>query len=145
VRLHPLALLLVPLAIAGCGGGAGPTTKQDLVAKGDAICHDVNAKVNALGRPKSRSEIAGYVAKGEAIERDGLKRFNALKVPAAQRADLTAYENAVTQAIALSARVGALASAGNAAQTQQLLAEAAPLHQQAVAAARRIGFKECSK
>jgi len=144
VRLQPLALVLVPLAVAGCGGGKH-NTKQDLIAKGDAICHDVNAKINALPKPKSRTQIVAYVAKGEVIERDGVKSFQALKVPAAQKADVAAYVGAVQQAIALSARVGAVAAAGDAAQTQQLLAQATPLHQQAVAAAQRIGFKECSK
>jgi hypothetical protein len=142
VRLRSL-LLAVPLVLAGCGGGG--STGQNLVSKGDAICRDVSAKIDALKRPVKPSEIAAYVAKGQAIERDGLTRFRQLEAPKPLQAALTAYESAVAQAIALAGQLGAAAAANDGARQQQVQAQAAPLHTASVAAARRIGFKDCSK
>ncbi|HEY5054245.1 MAG TPA: hypothetical protein VII45_12625, partial [Solirubrobacterales bacterium] len=61
--LSILALPLAALAIAGCGGGGGdstttPTTteatttaltKEELIARGDSICAEVNAAVGTVG------------------------------------------------------------------------------------------------
>ncbi len=61
-NLSILALLLAALAIAGCGGGSSdstttPTTteatttltKEELIARGDSICAEVNAAVGTVG------------------------------------------------------------------------------------------------
>jgi hypothetical protein len=143
--MSPRSLVLaVPLVLAGCGGG-GHSTQQDLVSKGDAICRDVSTKIDALKRPAKPTEIAAYVGKGQSIERDGLTRLRRLSVPKSLQATLATYENAVGQAISLAGQLGTAAASGDAARQQQLRTQAAPLQKTAVAAARRIGFKDCSK
>jgi hypothetical protein len=143
--MRPRSLVLaVPLVVAGCGGG-GHSTKQELISKGDAICRDVDAKIKALKTPTTPAEIAKYVSKGQAIERDGLTRLRRLEAPKDLRASLDVYETTVGRAIGLAGKIGAAASSNDAARQQQLQAQAAPLHQTSVAAGRRIGFKDCSK
>jgi hypothetical protein len=131
--------LLAPLLLLGCGGNSGPA------AKADAICRDVSGKLNALGQPKTRADVAKYVAQSQAIERDGVRRLKALAVPADKRAAFTAYESAVERLVVLSRQTASAVIANDAARQQQLTAQATPLRQQAIAAAKRAGFKDCSR
>jgi hypothetical protein len=128
-------VLLAPLAVLGCGGG-----HSDPVAKGDAVCRDVNTKIKALGQPTTPTEVRRYVTKSIAIERDGLERLRAVNVPKA-----AAYEKVVAKLIQLSSQAGNAVIAGNAGRQQQLVAQAAALRPLAVATAKRAGLRDCSK
>jgi hypothetical protein len=132
--------LLTPLVLLGCGGG-----KSDPVAKADAICRDVSGKITALDQPQTRADIAKYVAKSQAIERDGVNRLKALTPPKDKRAAFTAYENAIDRLVVLSRQTASAVIANDASRQQKLTAQAAPLRQQAIAAAKRAGFKDCSQ
>jgi hypothetical protein len=133
-------VLLAPLVLLGCGGG-----KSDPVAKADAICRDVSGKITALDQPQSRADVAKYVAESQAIERDGVKRLKALTPPNDKRAAFTAYEGAIGRLVDLSRQTASAVIANDAARQQQLTAQAGPLTLQAVAAAKRAGFKDCSR
>jgi hypothetical protein len=136
-----LLVLLAPLALLGCGG----SHPHGFAAQGDAICRDVSKKVGDLPRPTKIADIQDYVTKASRIERDGLQRMRALKPPARLRATATAYENLIAREIDLSIQVGAAAAKNDAARQQRLNTQGNALGAQATAAARKIGFKDCSK
>jgi hypothetical protein len=135
-----LVLLLPLLALAGCGGG-----HSDPIAKGDAICKDIEKQVLALKRPATLGQVRGYVARSTQIAREGVAKLRALDVPARKRAALNEYLGIAQQVIDLSTQSGAAALAGDAGRQQQLTAQAAQLRPRATAAARRVGFTSCSQ
>ena len=102
-------------------------------------------KVNALPHPAQLSDIGAYVQKATGIERDGLQRMRDLKPPAKLRPAVAAYEALIAHGIDLTVQIGAAAARNDAARQQQLNQQTGTFHAQATAAARKIGFKDCSK
>ena len=132
-------VLLAPLVLLGCG------SHKDFVSRGDSICRDVSKQVGALALAQQLADISGYVSKATKIEQDGLARLRALSPPAKLRTAALTYENLVAQGIQISQEVGDAAARNDATRQQQVNQQAATYRKQAAAAARKVGFKNCSK
>lgn len=152
------ALPLTALAIAGCGGGDGddsttapavattPTTtalsKEELIARGDAICAEVNAAIGALAASETDAEsqtaqtaslyigmVQSLKGLGTPEDASGFSEFNATAD------ELSAVENELQLAVERedSAAIGAAATS------------AAPALEGFQSAAGAYGFESCSE
>jgi len=99
-----IALVVAVAALASVAQAAGVTlTKQQVIAKGSAICRAAEAKVNALPQPRSQNPFAKTAPKGDrarglkfiagyADALDGVRRGLAkLDAPPAGRALLVSF------------------------------------------------------
>lgn len=108
MRRFLLSLVAVLMVAAACGGGddntadttsttASTTTttdpglpKDEFIRQANAICADMNAKVEALPVPRRASDYTTFFRQGATIFRDAVARLRALRAPAADRARLEA-------------------------------------------------------
>src|SRR3954447_19630031 len=79
-----LAVLVGVLVIARCGGGGGgdkALSRQEFVAKADAICKDANRQEASLSRGAAPYDVEdpGTIARLSANARKALARLKALK------------------------------------------------------------------
>jgi hypothetical protein len=76
------AVLVLALAVAGCGGGGNALSKAEYSAKLNQICKDLNAKNKEIGEPNSLDEL---VAKGPQLADEfqtAIDKAKKLKPPA---------------------------------------------------------------
>jgi len=105
IRRRSIAAALAAASIlvaAGCGGSKTsdkPVTQTTAALsadqfrqQADAICADIDTKVDALGEPTSEADIVSYLEKGLAVQNEQLTRLRALTPPADLKA---AYDEAV--------------------------------------------------
>jgi hypothetical protein len=144
VRLRaPLAATLAALVVAGCGGHTA--TKQDVIARGNAICaaalRDLRATPAPTGGETSLPGLATYLGSVMPILQREASSLQALPRPAADRALLNRYLSAIERsggtyrALAAAARRGDQTAVNQA--LAQLQANAAP------SLAARYGLSQC--
>jgi hypothetical protein len=79
-----LLALLVPLCLAGCGGGDGDGDRMsagDYRQQADRICADANTKLRKLGEPQSVAEFRELAKKAKPIIGEGVADLNDLNPP----------------------------------------------------------------
>jgi hypothetical protein len=145
-RLAALALAATTLAASGCGGSTSSSkslTRLELVARGDAVCRRVNAKLAAttIRSKRDYARLAVY-------EQAAVAEMRKLTPPASMA---NGWRQVVTGAQTLAnatAKIGeySLADAfrGTPA-TRSAYTAAAEGTRQMVAAAQREGFKDCAR
>jgi hypothetical protein len=114
--LVPILLALITAGYAGCGGddGDGPS-KQEFVAKADAICASANKKEAALGAPgpgwmyREQFDDADFLARFNAVGRAALRQLKALTPPQENRKAVGAALDSIARMVrALDARTVAV-------------------------------------
>jgi hypothetical protein len=103
MRALTTLLAVAALAVAGCGGGgdnssssssngsAATLSKGDFQKQANAICKDVNDKVNALDTPSGFEDVGPYADKVIAITDDAVSRLRALKPPSELQDDWNSW------------------------------------------------------
>ena len=91
----PVALLLVPLLLSGCGGSSkdkasSGLSRSEYVTKAEAICTRINTEVDKLTAPSTPQALQEFVEKSLQLAETGTDELKALEPPAADRADLKA-------------------------------------------------------
>lgn len=145
-----LALPLTALAIAGCGGGGDdstattatavappPLSKADLIARGDAICGEVNAAIGALG--SSEAETSEQTTQAADLYIGMIERIKGLGPPD----DEAGYNDVIAAADELASGEGELKLA--AERGEEAAAGATPALEEFQTAAGEYGFEECSE
>lgn len=81
--MRRVTLVVVVLALAGCGGGdGGPRLSRDaFIVKANALCAKVEAQQKALAAPTTLAEIPGYVDTALPILDAGVNELRALRPP----------------------------------------------------------------
>jgi hypothetical protein len=149
------ALVLILLAIAGCGGDDGgdettapaaapvetpaSLTKEELIAQGDAICAEVNAAVGSVASSDGGTAQAADLYSGM-VER--------LKDLGAPSDDTSGYDEFIAAAEALAqaeGNVGLAAERGEEEGLSTAEAEAASALSSFQSAATSFGFQQCSE
>lgn len=84
MRLRPLlpVIAIATLVVIGCGGEDGPT-KDDFIAKADAVCKDLEGEGSELERlkPRSPTQFLEYTDRAGAYVGDTLDRISAIELP----------------------------------------------------------------
>ncbi|MEO8690139.1 MAG: hypothetical protein ABI611_18225 [Solirubrobacteraceae bacterium] len=134
-----VSLLALPL-VAGCGGGL---SKQQLVAKADAICTRVNKQVAKEPDPKTTKDLERLAKRTVEISDPALKDMEALKPPSNLESDFKKFVAVLKKQRDLTKKIGAAAGKGDTAQVQKIGAQANKAQDEYHRLTGRIGFKEC--
>ncbi|HEU5141610.1 MAG TPA: hypothetical protein VFU04_00470 [Solirubrobacterales bacterium] len=154
--LHLIALALMAVAIAGCGGDDGEdttapsvappvettasVTKEDLIEQGDAICGEVNAAVGTLASTEAEGAANAAALYGGMAER--LEDLGAPSDDTAGYSDFLAATQALAQA---ESDVELAAERDEEESLATAEAEASSALASFQAAASDYGFEECGE
>jgi hypothetical protein len=137
-----VALAACVLALAGCGSHA--ETKQDFVARADAICAATTRELRtAAGTPPSGvPAVARYLGDVIPLLERELKQLRALPRPAARRAELDRYLAAQAQIVARYRTLAGAVRHGDAGAVNRVLAalQSSP----AAGLASSYGLSDCA-
>jgi hypothetical protein len=139
MRSHAAVAVLV-LLVAGCGGGL---SKDELVAKADAICKRVNQRMAKEPDPKSAADLERLAKRTVAISNPAIHDMEALEPPSELKADFTKFIASLKQQLELTKKIGAAAAEGDTAGIQKVGADAQKAENEYRRLTGKIGFKEC--
>jgi len=109
---------------AGCGGGGGDRLSQEeFQQQADSICEKYDKKIQALGSPKTPSDIPAYVQKGIPLLRQGIAELRALKPPADVEDDYNRMLDETAKAIPAAEKLADAAEKNDAAAVQDAIKE----------------------
>jgi hypothetical protein len=170
-----LGVLATALALAGCGGGGdgagagtAPATvsgtgpagealpKDEFVRRGDAVCRDLQAKAQALGKEaqalagvpldddKTTKAAAKIWRKQVALVEELKQRFDALgPAPEGEETTVGDFRADVTRALQLARQIASALERGD--DPTALVGDYTTLIDQSNATAGLIGFKVCGQ
>jgi hypothetical protein len=129
VRLVGAPLIVVVTLLTACGGGDSEgLSKEEFIARADAICADAQTEMEALGEaPLDEEQANQWWSSLTAIGQDAVGKIQALPLPDADRDEATRV---------LTAFEGAFSAPTLGEGTGRIIA--------AVGRARQYGFEECA-
>jgi hypothetical protein len=152
-----MAALAGVLTLAGCGGGGesststtasgAPLTKQELVAKGDAICKQARTQFEQLQQnpPTTPQSAATLTQKLIGISETELSQLRDLNPPAALKSSLDEYVQALGENIGVLKKGLKAAQKNDATGYAKAQAETVSEQVKRLQLARAVGFRECSR
>lgn len=144
--------LAVILLLTACSGGtstdAGGVSKEDYLAKTEAVCATANKDQDALDRPTTVDALAPYVTRIVAIAERATTDLKAIESPKADQAALQEkvigpLEAQLVVGQAYADKVAAAAKAKDNAALVQLLSNAPTQTKADLRWMKSYGFKEC--
>lgn len=140
------AALLTMALCSGCGSSPKPLTRAQLVARADAICRQVTAKLETVNKGRAVStpqQIARAAAGASGFEQSALDELGKLTPPAALEAD---WKRFVAGAQSLADDTASLSeSVNDPAVARRVIASAEATQKQMAAIAKRNGFTDCEQ
>lgn len=153
-----MVLSLAALVIAGCGGGGDddstatapvatiPTTtapsKEELIARGDAICAEVNAAVGAAGT--SEVDAASQTTQVANLYIGMVQSIQGLGTPE-DASDFSEFSSAADELAAAESAVKLAAEREDGIAGEEAATEAATALENFQTAAATYGFEDCSE
>ena len=149
-RIAALVLLAVAAAAMGCGGGDDDKglTKQEFIAKADAICAEANKKEAALNPGEigwhygDKFEDSAFLSKFTAPGRDALRQLKALEPPEEDREQVAAALSSLQVMVSALDEQAADVRAGRRQASANVTAYERGYGDLATAAGQ-VGFTEC--
>ena len=138
MRVHAAAALL--LLAAGCGGGL---SREELVAKGDAICKRVNERVAKEPEPETAEDLERLAKRTVEVSGPAIADMEALEPPGELESDFGKFVASLKRQRDLTEQIGAAAGEGDTAKVEAVGAEAQKAQADYRRLSDRIGFKEC--
>ena len=141
MRVHAaVALLLLLVLLAGCGGGL---SKNELVAEGDKICARVNKQIAKEPDPKSAADLERLAKRTVEISDPAIKDMEALEPPDDLKKDFDAFVDSLKEQRDLTKQIGEAAGAGDNDKIQQVGTRAQKAQASYQKLSAKIGFKQC--
>lgn len=131
------------LAAAGCGGGDGRLTREELIEEADAICAEFDQEIDDVEEPQSVEDIERYVQEIRPIVEEGTDELDELQPPEELEEE---YDDWVAETRAGVDRFDELeeaAAAGDEQRIQEALQDAGEGGEEADRLADEIGFQDC--
>ena len=139
MRKHA-AVAVILLLVAGCGGGL---SRDELVAKGDAICKRVNTRMAKEPDPQSAADLERLAKRTVQISDPAIADMKALDPPSELESDFTKFVASLKRQRDLTKEIGDAAAAGDTAKIQKVGADAQKAEQEYRRLTGKIGFNEC--
>jgi hypothetical protein len=147
------AIAVAALVGAGCGGdddtsGGGETlTKQEWIAKADAICADAQGRIQKLGDPGADlGKLAELTGDAKQIIEDEIAAIRDLRPPSGEEQQIDALLAQVEKGSQAFEALIEAASSGDIAKLQEITAEGSEFSKASAEADRlaaEYGLKEC--
>jgi uridine phosphorylase len=139
-----LALSVVAVAAAGCGGSEKPLTRAELTAKANAICKTVSAKL-ASRTINAQSNIGRVASELASFEQSELTKLSKLVPPAELESDWKRFIAGAQTLAENTSKLGELAKAHNLSATHGLVVSSERVQRQMMAIAKRDGLTACQQ
>ena len=139
MRRHAAVAPLL-LVVAGCGGGL---SRDELVAKGDAICKRVNTRMAKEPDPQSAADLERLAKRTVQISDPAIADMKALDPPGALESDFKKFVASLRRLRDFTERIGDAAGEGDTAKIKQVSTDAQKVQQEYRLLTGKIGFKEC--
>ena len=140
MRTHAAVVLLL-LLVTGCGGGG--LSKEELVAKGDAICKRVNTRMAKEPDPKTAADLERLAKRTVEISDPAIKDMEKLEPPSELESDFENFLASLKRQRNLTKKIGEAAAEGDTAKVQQIGADAQSAQEEYRRLTGKIGFKQC--
>ena len=140
MRTHAAAGLSLLVLVAACGGGL---SKQELVAKGDAICKRVNTQMAKEPDPKSAADLQRLAKRTVELSDPAIDDMEALEPPSDLEDDFKKFVASLKRQRALTKKIGDAAGKGDTAEVQELGGRAQKAQDEYRRLTGKIGFKHC--
>ena len=157
LRLPLLALSILALAFAGCGGsdnnsGDGgdtaapePLTKTELIAKADAICKDMQTKLDAVPEPESMDDLASAIGTQIKLSGPAIEKLKELTPPDDLASEYESWTAKLDELQAGTEKVRDAAESGSEEQVSKVINEVDSVNTEADKIGKELGFKVCAK
>lgn len=156
LRLSLLALAVIALALAGCGGSDStsggddaakptPLTKTELVAQADEICKDMQTKIDEIASPESIEELEAAIGQQIEIAGPAIVKLQALTPPDDLASDYESWTSKIQQMQDGTLKVRAAAASGSQAAVEKVVKEVDTVNKEADKIGKAIGFKYCAQ
>ena len=146
MRHAALPGLVLGLLLAGCGGGEGERlSRAQLIQRGDQQCAALAKQEQRVGAFR---DVKALAAKGDAllaVDRAGLRRFARLRPPSDLQRDFDAYLKLVRGALEVEAQYIDAAKNRDVPSLRRLNLRQQALRPRLAEAARKVGFRVCSR
>ena len=130
-------------AAAGCGGGSSGLSRQDLIAKGDALCTQGRRETRPAPTGGSLPLFAKYFDAVEKAATKTLDKFKKLKPRDSERKAFDAFLAGAEKRIKALREARDAANAGNVAGVRAAVGQAKLDTPGYRSAAQQVGFKVC--
>lgn len=129
--------------LAGCGGGDGRLSQEEFAERADAICRDVNERLDALPEPESFAEIVALVDEALPIQEEATRELRELRPPEDLEVPFARALELLDQEAELARELRAAAAAEDGQRIEEVVAEIEPIDDEADAIAEQLGLTEC--
>jgi hypothetical protein len=145
-RLAVFAFAAGALAAPGCGASskAASLMRGELIAKADAICSRVHAEYHANGY-RSIQDMARLAPRLASYEQTAVAELRKLTPPASMANDWRQIVAGAQTVASDTAKLGRYAKENNLKAATALYTASGQVERQALATARRDGFKACTQ
>jgi hypothetical protein len=143
-RAGTLAVLCGVAALAGCGGGGDPLTKEQLATQADAICAKYEKRIDALAEPQSLEEVETLAEEAKPIVEEGVDELDQLQPPEELEEEYERWIEVNHDSVEAIDELRDAAASGDEKRVQQVAKDAARKEREADALARQIGLDECA-
>jgi hypothetical protein len=146
VKRAVLAVSLVPMLVAACGGqDRGPRlTKAQFASKADAICAKYNDKVSSLGNPQTLTELADVADNTVPVLQDAIRDLGKLNPPEAQEDTVADWLDSVEQLKKDLEEIGDQADKGSMKGVQAVVPKADQHNKRSNELATALGMRVCN-
>jgi hypothetical protein len=144
VRRTLVAVAVVALA-AACGGGNERLAQAEFARRGNAICRELFAKLDALPQAKSAPALAQVMERARTDTDDALGRLDDLRPPEAREQAFEQFRDRVRDEVALAEDVQRAAEQKDLRRALRVANRGVALDGQAHAAAARAGLGGCAR
>jgi hypothetical protein len=142
-RLAAAAFALGALSVAGCGGGNGGLSSEELIAQADAICVEYERRTEGVATPEGFEDIERFAAETRTLIQEAVNELAGLKPPEELAEDYDRWIAQNEENLGLLEEVESAAAEGDEPRVRDLLGEAQQAGARTDRLAREIGFEEC--
>jgi hypothetical protein len=143
VRRGFAVLVLPAVLFLGCGGGGGRSS-ANFIAEANAICKAGEKKGRSASAPKTQAELNVFFERAQTLGQHELGRLKALEPPAENAQSFHVWIAGLEGTLAVLARAGAAARAGNLDSLRHVMREGNALAPRNRANARAAGLAVCA-
>jgi len=131
------------LVAAGCGGGSGRLTREELIEEADATCAEFDRQIEDVQEPESLDDIERYVQEIRPIVEEGTNELDDLEPPEELEDEYDDWIEATRSAVDRFDELEEAAASGDEQRIQEVLEGGAEGGEEADRLAQELGFQEC--